>query len=129
MAKLESRRFEEADESHPYDGGRVDIIALGDVILKRGVSEPGFSWSGSLKEMAGTSHCEIPHTSLIVSGCQGVRMKDGTEAEFRAGEIAVIPAGHDVWVVGDEPCVSIDISSVERYDSHELPFHRAAPHS
>jgi hypothetical protein len=31
-------------------------------------------------------------------------MKDGTEAEFRAGEIAVIPAGHDVWVIGDEPC-------------------------
>ena len=36
-----------------------------------------------------------------------VRMDDGTEIEGGPGDTAVIPPGHDAWVVGDEPCVSI----------------------
>ncbi|MGB0026127.1 MAG: hypothetical protein WBP64_04755 [Nitrososphaeraceae archaeon] len=34
-----------------------------------------------------------------------VRMDDGTEVEAGPGDTAVIPPGHNAWVVGDEPCV------------------------
>jgi quercetin dioxygenase-like cupin family protein len=122
MEKLETKRFEAPDDSATHEFGRVDVLILDDVVLKRGVLEPGFSWT----RWAGTSHCEIPHTALIVSGCLRVQMKDGTEAEFRAGDVAVIPPGHDMWVIGDEPFVSIDICSVDRYYAHEHPFPRAA---
>ena len=46
-----------------------------------------------------------------------VRLEDRTEEEFGPGEAYVIPPGHDAWVVGDEPVVSVDMSSVaaERY--------------
>ena len=30
-------------------------------------------------------------------------MKDGSEAEFGAGEMPSISPGHDAWVVGVEP--------------------------
>jgi 3',5'-cyclic AMP phosphodiesterase CpdA len=35
-------------------------------------------------------------------------MDDGTEFESGPGDASVIPPGHDAWVVGDEPYISID---------------------
>jgi hypothetical protein len=36
-------------------------------------------------------------------------MDDGSELEFGPGDAHVVSPGHDAWVVGDEPCVIIDI--------------------
>ena len=30
-----------------------------------------------------------------------VRMDDGTEVEGKLGDTAIMPPGHDIWVVGD----------------------------
>jgi hypothetical protein len=38
-------------------------------------------------------------------------MDDGSQEEFGAGDAYVIPPGHDAWVVGDEACVVVDVSS------------------
>lgn len=32
------------------------------------------------------------------------------EEEFRAGEIWIIPPGHDAWVLGDEPVVALEFT-------------------
>jgi hypothetical protein len=37
-------------------------------------------------------------------------MDDGTEDEFGPGELALISPGHDAWVVGNEPVVSLDVT-------------------
>jgi hypothetical protein len=37
-------------------------------------------------------------------------MDDNTEFEAGAGDAYEIPAGHDGWVIGDEPYVGIDFS-------------------
>ncbi len=43
-------------------------------------------------------------------------MDDGTEAEAGPGDVYVIPAGHDAWVVGDEELEFIDVSpEIESY--------------
>ena len=34
-------------------------------------------------------------------------MDDGTETEGGPGDVAIIPPGHNSWVVGDEPCVGL----------------------
>jgi len=39
-----------------------------------------------------------------------VRMDDGTEAESGPDDALVAGPGHDAWVVGDEPCVLIDMA-------------------
>jgi hypothetical protein len=42
-------------------------------------------------------------------------MDDGTEGEAGPGDIAVIPPGHNAWVVGNEPCVMIDFTGAKNY--------------
>ena len=42
-------------------------------------------------------------------------MDDGTEGEAGPGDIAVIPPGHNAWVVGNEPCVMIDFTGAKDY--------------
>jgi hypothetical protein len=42
-------------------------------------------------------------------------MDDGTELEFGAGDLVAIPPGHDAWVVGDEPVVTLDFSGAEHF--------------
>ncbi len=42
-------------------------------------------------------------------------MDDGSEAEFGAGDVSMIPPGHDAWVVGNEPVVVVDISGLRDY--------------
>ncbi|HLF17035.1 MAG TPA: hypothetical protein VI796_06370 [Candidatus Thermoplasmatota archaeon] len=37
-------------------------------------------------------------------------MEDGSEMEFGPGDVAIIPAGHDAWVVGNEPNVLLELS-------------------
>jgi quercetin dioxygenase-like cupin family protein len=37
-------------------------------------------------------------------------MDDGSQEEFGAGDIWIIPPGHDAWVVGNEPFVALDFS-------------------
>ncbi len=46
---------------------------------------------------------------------------DGTGQERGTGDAYVIPPGHDAWVVGDEPVVSVDMSRVtaEQYAKEE----------
>jgi quercetin dioxygenase-like cupin family protein len=40
---------------------------------------------------------------------------EGTEVEGGPGDTAIIPPGHNAWVVGDEPCVMIDFTAVKDY--------------
>jgi hypothetical protein len=40
-------------------------------------------------------------------------MDDGTIEEFGAGTVGFIPAGHDAWVIGDEPRVANEFKAAE----------------
>jgi len=42
-------------------------------------------------------------------------MDDGSMAEFRPGDVGVVPPGHDAWVVGDEPVVLLDFRGGANY--------------
>ena len=42
-------------------------------------------------------------------------MDDGTEEEFGPGDAAIIPPGHNAWVVGNEPVVGIDFTGLKEY--------------
>ena len=43
------------------------------------------------------------------------KMDDGTERVMKAGDFFYIRPGHDSWVVGDEPYVSLHILGSEDY--------------
>jgi hypothetical protein len=44
-----------------------------------------------------------------------VVMSDGREFESGPGDVAIIPPGHDAWVVGDEPVVAVDWGGAANY--------------
>jgi hypothetical protein len=42
-------------------------------------------------------------------------MADGTERVMEPGQLFHVPPGHDSWVVGDEPYVSLHLMGSEDY--------------
>jgi hypothetical protein len=45
-------------------------------------------------------------------------MTDGTEFAMEPGDVFAIPAGHDSWVVGNEPYVSLHFLGAASYAAH-----------
>lgn len=75
----------------------------------------GARWSNDLKEYAGTDLCELPHVALVIAGTLGVRMADGSEEAFCAGDVMLLPPGHDAWTVGDGACTFVEFSRGNDY--------------
>jgi mannose-6-phosphate isomerase-like protein (cupin superfamily) len=114
--KLLAKSLDQPDETRPFQAhGRMQVVQLGETTAGRGTFEPGWRWSQDIKPIAGTDSCQAHHTLYIISGRMHVVMNDGSESELGPGDAAVIPAGHDAWTVGDEPCVAIDFTGVARY--------------
>ena len=120
-ATLERQALSTPDETRTFlDGkGKVDIVTVGGVQLGRGVFEPGWRWSDHVKPIAGTDSCQAVHTGYVIQGRMVVRMDDGAEIEVSTGDAFYMPAGHDAWVVGDQPCILIDISGMSNYARSE----------
>jgi hypothetical protein len=96
------------DEILTFEKGKVDIARVGDTTIGRGYFEPGWSWEKSIKPIAKTDSCQLPHTHYVISGRLKVALDDGTEEEFVSGDVAYVPPGHNSWVVGKEPLVILD---------------------
>lgn len=114
-AKMEKRSLAQPDESRAFDKGKLDVVTLGGLTFGVAVFQPGWRWSESVKPIVKTESCQAPHLSYHISGCLRVRMDDGSEEEFKAGDLSLLPPGHDAWVVGDEPAVVIDVSGMGNY--------------
>jgi hypothetical protein len=115
MATLESKSFKKPNEVRTFPKGKVELVTLGDVVVGRATFEPGWRWSTCVKPSANTKSCEAAHFGYQISGTMGIRMDDGTEVECKAGEVALVPSGHDAWVVGNEPVVIIDFQGMPNY--------------
>jgi quercetin dioxygenase-like cupin family protein len=63
----------------------------------------------------GESSCQVEHVGLVLSGEAVAKMDDGREVVMHAGDFFYIPPGHDSWVVGQEPYVSLHIMGSEEY--------------
>ena len=115
MAQMQKKNLDRPDEARAFDKGLLQLITLGGVTFGRGTFQPGWRWSTSVKPLMKTASCEAPHLQYHISGRLGVRMDDGSEAEFGPGDVSLLPSGHDAWVIGDEPVVVIDISGMVDY--------------
>ena len=54
---------------------------------------------------------------MVLSGRATAAMDDGRVIEMKAGDVFYIAPGHDSWVVGDEPYVSIHLMGADAYAS------------
>ena len=65
--------------------------------------------------IAGTPTCQLHHLGYSISGLMHVVMDDGQEMDIDAESVYEIPAGHDAWVVGDEPWVTVEWTSARTF--------------
>ncbi len=113
--KMERRNLGDSQDVRKFERGQVQVVDLGGVTFGRATLQPGWKWSTCVKPLAKTPSCQAPHLQYHISGRLHVVMDDGSEAEFAAGDVSLIPPGHDAWVVGDEPAVMLDISGMGDY--------------
>jgi mannose-6-phosphate isomerase-like protein (cupin superfamily) len=115
---IQRRSLNTPDEVRPFenDSGELSLVTLeGAGSVGRATFKPGWKWSKDVKPIANTEMCEAPHFMYQLSGRMHIEMKDGTAVEVGPGDVAVIPPGHDAWVVGNEPVVAVDWSGAANY--------------
>jgi quercetin dioxygenase-like cupin family protein len=108
MATLTRMSLDAPQETRSFERGKLELVNVESGPVGRATFEPGWRWSEHVKPIAGTESCEAAHLGYFVSGRMKVVMDDGQEMEFGPSDFAVIPPGHDAWIVGDQPCVVID---------------------
>jgi quercetin dioxygenase-like cupin family protein len=121
MYEVILRRFENPDEVRVFEKGRFELVHIGGITIGRATYEPGWKWSLHVGRALGKASCEVEHVGIVVSGCATAAMNDGRIFEMNAGDIFSIEAGHDSWVVGDEPYVSLHLIGAGDYATHKTP--------
>lgn len=115
MEKLVTSRFDAPDEVRTFEKGKFEVVKVGNMTLGRATYEPGWKWSQHVGPIVGASSCQSNHIGVVLSGRCCVLMDDGRELEMKAGDIFEIGPGHDSWVVGEEPYVSLHLMGADGY--------------
>ncbi len=113
--KAELKSLNKPDEVRAFPKGKVELVKIGGTMIGRAILEPGWRWSTSVQPLAKTKSCEASHFQYHLSGTLKVLMDDGTELECKAGDVSLLPIGHDAWVVGNEPVVVVDFQGMVDY--------------
>ena len=113
--KIEIKNLNAADEIRPIEKGRLELYTTGGVTIGRSTYEPGWKWSEHVGAATGEAWCLVEHVVLVVQGRMAVTMRDGERVEIGPGDLCHIPPGHDGWVVGDEPYVSLHFVGTGEY--------------
>ncbi len=111
----ELKKFTKPDEVREFPKGRLELVKIGGATIGRATFEPGWRWSTSLQPIVKTKSCEAPHFQYHLSGILMIQMDDGKTFEAKAGDVSLLPIGHDAWVVGDEPAVVVDFQGMLDY--------------
>ena len=109
------KHFEQPDEVRTFTKGKFEIVRIGSMTIGRASYEPGWKWSEHVGPTTGATSCEVEHVGLVISGSAACRMNDGRYYEMKPGDLFYIGPGHDSWVVGDEPYVSLHFLGAEHY--------------
>jgi hypothetical protein len=115
MTNVTVKRFAYPDESRTFPKGKFEIIRLPGATIGRASYQPGWKWSVDVGPTVGCASCQVEHVGMVVSGRAVAAMDDGRIIEMKAGDLFHIPPGHDSWVVGDEPYVSLHFLGAEQY--------------
>jgi mannose-6-phosphate isomerase-like protein (cupin superfamily) len=109
------KRFESPDEVRTFAKGRFELVHVADMTIGRATYEPGWKWSEHVGKPLGQKFCEVEHVGFVTSGHAVAAMRDGRIIDLKVGDIFYIAPGHDSWVVGNQPYVSIHLLGAEKY--------------
>jgi class 3 adenylate cyclase len=115
VPRLQSRRFATPDELRTFAHGWAEVLKLDETTVGRAVYEPGWRWSTDMPAITGTATCQLHHLGYSISGLMHVVTEDGQELDITPESVYEIPAGHDAWVVGDVPWVTVEWTSARTF--------------
>ncbi|TCC23884.1 cupin domain-containing protein [Kribbella speibonae] len=107
-----SKSFDEPDERRTPDKTRVDVVKLPGASVARVTFQPGWRWSECIRPVIGGDSCQVRHVGTLLSGEMEIVHDDGSKANLVPGIAYVIEPGHDAWVVGNDPAVSLEFESL-----------------
>jgi quercetin dioxygenase-like cupin family protein len=123
VSNVTLKRFDHPDEVRAFPKGRFEIVHIGGMTLGRATYEPGWRWSEHVGRALGRTTCDVEHVGIVITGRATAAMDDGRVIELHAGDVFHIAPGHDSWVVGDEPYVSLHLMGAGTY-TRETPTPR-----
>ena len=109
------KRFEAPDEIRTFEKGKFELIHIGGMTIGRATYEPGWKWSTHVGPLTGKKSCDVEHVGMVVAGSAVAAMDDGRVVEMKTGDVFYIGPGHDSWVTGEEPYVSIHLMGAADY--------------
>jgi class 3 adenylate cyclase len=115
MPRLQSRPFATPDEARVFPRGSAEVISLDESVVGRATYEPGWRWTTDMPGVAGTETCQLHHLGYSISGVMHVVTNEGHEIDILPESMYEIPSGHDAWVVGDEPWVTLEWTSARSF--------------
>ena len=119
MLDVVLKRFEVPDEVRTFQKGKFELVHIGGMTIGRATYEPGWRWSEHIGRSLRRTSCDVEHVGLVISGSATAAMDNGPVIEMRAGDLFYIPAGHDSWVIGEEPYVSLHLMGASDYASRK----------
>jgi class 3 adenylate cyclase len=108
MPRLQAKSFATPDDVRTLPKVRFETVGLDDATVGHCSFDAGWRWSTDVGPMVGTTSCPIRHLGYAMSGTMRVVMDDGQTLDIGPGTVFDIPPGHDKWVVGDEPWVTLE---------------------
>ncbi|MFI5259459.1 MAG: adenylate/guanylate cyclase domain-containing protein [Candidatus Limnocylindrales bacterium] len=108
MPRLQAKSFAVPDDVRTMPKVRFETVGLDDATVGHCSFEPGWRWSTEMGPLVGSASCPIRHLGYSMSGTVHVVMDDGQTLDIGPDTVFDIPPGHDKWVVGDEPWVTIE---------------------
>lgn len=109
------KRFEQPDEVRNFEKGKFELVYVGGMTIGRATYAPGWKWSEHVGKAQGKKSCEVEHVGMVIAGRATAAMDDGRVIEMKAGDVFYIAPGHDSWVVGEEPYVSLHFLGAGEY--------------
>jgi quercetin dioxygenase-like cupin family protein len=115
MSDVVLKRFDAPDETRSFEKGTFQVVHVGGMTIGRAAYAPGWKWSTHVGSLVGTSTCQVTHVGMVLSGRAAIAMEDGTRYDLAPGDVFAIAPGHDSWVIGEEPYVSLHFLGADDY--------------
>ena len=115
MPDVVVRRFDTPDEHRTFEKGQFDLLQVGGMAIGQAVYEPGWKWSTHVGAASGARYCDVEHVGIVIAGRNRIQMRDGREYDLGPGDVFYVAPGHDSWVLGDEPYISIHLAGAATY--------------
>ena len=108
MPRPQVKSFATPDEHRTMPHVEFSTVTLGEGHVGYCSFDPGWRWSTDMGPLFGATSCPVRHVGYTLSGAIRLQMDDGETVDIGPGMAFDIPPGHDKWVVGDEPWVTVE---------------------